>query len=294
MNEPVTIDSEFKSLIPPLSAEEYQQLEENCKRDGIMDSLKVWHGILIDGHNRYQISEDNDLNYQTEEMDFPDRESVIRWIILNQFGRRNLSAYDRSVLALKLKPVITEKAKINSLANLNHVDVQKSAPLGKTRDELAKVAGVSHDTIHKVETIVNSGNREIEQAVKSGDISINQGYRTIIAERTPHPQTTQQKKAGELLEAKERHKDYEQKKSEGIVNIGDARQDREDKKRIAKELYEDLRSWTRKGYWIGALNNSNDFDLLADIIPEEERAGMSDRIQKMIIVLNKLWEVLSE
>ena len=31
----------------------------------------------------------------------------------NQFGRRNLSAYDRSVLALKLKPIIAEKAKAN-------------------------------------------------------------------------------------------------------------------------------------------------------------------------------------
>ena len=110
-NEQVKIDPEFQSLIPSLSEDEYRQLEENCKRDGILDSLKVWNGFLIDGHNRFKISEEWDLNYTVEEMDFPDRTSVIRWIITNQFGRRNLSAYDRSVLALKLKPIMQAEAK---------------------------------------------------------------------------------------------------------------------------------------------------------------------------------------
>ena len=111
MNEPVTIDPEFQSLIPPLSDEEFRQLEENCKRDGILDSLKVWHGILIDGHNRYRISEKWDLNYRIEEIEFRDRQAAIHWIILNQFGRRNLPAYERARLALRLKPIIAEQAK---------------------------------------------------------------------------------------------------------------------------------------------------------------------------------------
>ena len=55
----ITIDKEFESLIPPLSAEEFQQLEENCLRDGIRDALIVWeqdgNDILIDGHNRFRI-----------------------------------------------------------------------------------------------------------------------------------------------------------------------------------------------------------------------------------------------
>lgn len=38
---------------------------------------------------------------------------AIIWINKNQFGRRNLSAYDRSILALKLKPVIAAKLKKN-------------------------------------------------------------------------------------------------------------------------------------------------------------------------------------
>lgn len=55
----IIVDKEFESLIPPLTAEEFQQLEENCLRDGIRDALIVWeqdgNDILIDGHNRFRI-----------------------------------------------------------------------------------------------------------------------------------------------------------------------------------------------------------------------------------------------
>ena len=106
----IQIDQEFKDLIPALTEEEYKQLEANILSEGIRDSLLVWNGILIDGHNRYEIATKYGLSYDVQEMEFADRAEAERWIILNQFGRRNLSKYDRSELALKLKPIITAKA----------------------------------------------------------------------------------------------------------------------------------------------------------------------------------------
>lgn len=68
---------------------------------------------------------------------------------------RNLSAYDRSVLALKLKPIIAERAKENERkgGGSGISGRQKSDNPTTTTKELAKAAGVSHDTIHKVEKI---------------------------------------------------------------------------------------------------------------------------------------------
>ena len=109
------IDSEFKGLIPPLTDDEKKQLEENILRDGIQDPLKVWQGIIVDGHNRYEIAQRHRLTFTTTEMQFATRGDAIIWIIKNQFGRRNLSAYDRSILALKLKPVIAAKAKATQI-----------------------------------------------------------------------------------------------------------------------------------------------------------------------------------
>lgn len=69
----VRIDKEFKSLIPPLGAEELSQLRENIKRDGCRDSLVVWDGLLLDGHNRLEICERHAIPYNTIEIDLDDR-----------------------------------------------------------------------------------------------------------------------------------------------------------------------------------------------------------------------------
>lgn len=177
----ITIDKKFQSLIPALSSEEYGQLEDNVLRDGIRDALIVWRGVLLDGHNRYKIAQEHGLPYDVQEMNFDSRADAERWIILNQFGRRNLSTYDRSLLALKLKPMVAARAKtsqgtrtdLTSVRNLTEVDTKK---------ELAKAAGVSHDTIAKVEKIETAATPEIRAAVKSGEISINQAYQATRRE----------------------------------------------------------------------------------------------------------------
>ena len=83
------IDPEFQSLLPPLSDEEFKQLEENIKTDGYRESLKVWNGIIVDGHQRFRICQENNIPFKTEEIGFTDRDEAAEWIIRNQFGRRN-------------------------------------------------------------------------------------------------------------------------------------------------------------------------------------------------------------
>ena len=208
----VTIDNEFENLIPPLTDDEYAQLEINILRDGIRDALITWHGILIDGHNRYRIAQKHGLTYRTVEKQFTDRNDAERWIILNQFGRRNLSAYDRSILALKLKPIIAEKAKeqqgqrtdLTSVRNLTNVDTKK---------ELAKVAGVSHDTIAKVEKIQAKASPEIKSAIKSGEMSINQAYQTLKREE----------KKIEIEQAEKKVADeYKKQEIKPVIHVGDS------------------------------------------------------------------------
>ena len=64
---PMIIDPEFKALIPPLVPEELAQLEANILADGCRDPLVTWRGILIDGHNRFEICSRHGLEFQTVE-----------------------------------------------------------------------------------------------------------------------------------------------------------------------------------------------------------------------------------
>ena len=236
----IFVNKELRDLIPPLSEEEFEQLEKNVVAEGIRDPLVVWrqpdgHDMLIDGHNRFFISAHHaGIPFKTVNMDFADMDEAKRWIILNQFGRRNLSAYDRSVLALKLKPIIAEKAKESQGTRTDIC--QKSDKSIDTKKELAKVAGVSHDTIHKVETIQNSGDQKLIDDVRSGETTINRAYQAIKGTEIKTKSPTQIKRE-HLESAQKQHEQFQQSK---VVSMDDIAKDRQNRRTLAREQYQNL------------------------------------------------------
>lgn len=68
----------FSRLIPPLSSDEFKQLEQNILADGIREPLVLWGDVLIDGHNRYKIAQKHGLSFKTVQKDFPDETSAER------------------------------------------------------------------------------------------------------------------------------------------------------------------------------------------------------------------------
>ena len=178
----------FADLIPPLSIEERGELENSIMDEGCRDAICVWNGVIVDGHNRYEICKRRKRAFRVKEMSFDNDEAAVAWIIRNQFGRRNLTAMQRAELALKLKDAIAAEAKKRQGArnDLKKNIPQKSAGSSKeTRDELAKMAGVSHDTIAKVEKIVAEAKPEVVEATRKGEMSINAAYKTVAP--TPAP-----------------------------------------------------------------------------------------------------------
>jgi len=100
MLEELKIDPEFEKVIPPLTKDEYHQLEENILDDGrIIMPIAVWGDIIVDGHNRYHIAREyGDIPFSTTQLDFANRYEVIAWICKNQLGRRNLSDEQKTYL----------------------------------------------------------------------------------------------------------------------------------------------------------------------------------------------------
>ena len=179
----IEIKEEFKKLIPALTAEEFKQLEENILKDGIRDPLVLWNGYLIDGHNRYQIAFKHGLEYKTIDKEFEDESQVKEWMINNQFGRRNLSNYQRSVLALELESVFSKRAKESKIEKVSHYrqtgEVLANLPKPDTRKELSNVAGVGERTISMVKVIEAKATPEVKAQLSTGEVSINQVYQDI-------------------------------------------------------------------------------------------------------------------
>jgi phage N-6-adenine-methyltransferase len=173
----IAIDPHFKALIPPLSGQEYAQLETNILADGCRDPLVVWDGTLLDGHNRLEICLSHGLPFETRELAHQSRSDAEAWIIQNQFGRRNISDFVKAELALKLKPLVAARAKANQATSTGGKNPQlmqnsSEAEPVSTREEITKKSGVSHDTISKVGRITATGIAPLVEMARAGDMSI--------------------------------------------------------------------------------------------------------------------------
>ncbi|MDP8240841.1 MAG: hypothetical protein P9X24_17270, partial [Candidatus Hatepunaea meridiana] len=151
MTTNITIDPAFKALIPPLSSDERQQLEANLLAEGCRDPLVVWsgQGILLDGHNRFEICQKHNIHYETTELLLPDRNAVRRWIINNQFGRRNLSPDQLSYIRGK-QYQNQKRNKLDNLVQNESIPLKgQNDPSVNTAERLAHQHKVSPKTIKR-------------------------------------------------------------------------------------------------------------------------------------------------
>lgn len=189
------IDPELRDLLPPLTNEEYKQLEKNIVENGFDKNFPImeWHGYIVDGHNRYDICKKHNItDYVVGTLGYETKEEVVEWMLDIQLGRRNLSPIQRIAITEKYRPIYEKQARENlSLGGRNGGLSNSSKPSQKSskalsvenkidvRAKLAETAGVSTDTYSKGKKILDSDNEEVKGAVLSGEISINAGYNKI-------------------------------------------------------------------------------------------------------------------
>ena len=187
------IDPEFKDLIPPLSPEEYAQLEQNIlafKR--CRDAIVTWDGIIVDGHNRFQICVAHSIPFEIKEISFTSREEAMLWILDNQLGRRNLSDAARIELAMAKTELLRVKAKENLRRGgyKKPGGIRAEEPLAESpkpdngpinvREAIATEAGISGRTIQNYMQI--SKHPHLLEKVKNGELKIDTAHRLLDKE----------------------------------------------------------------------------------------------------------------
>jgi len=184
-------DTEFRQLIAPLLPEERDGLAASLIAQGNLAPIIIWEEtkLLLDGHNRYDICTEHNIPLLPPiELSFPDRNSAVTWIITNQLARRNLGLYQRSVLVLKLEALYKERARQRQQehggtapgrARETLVPMLAQVLSGKTRDQVAALAHVSHGTIEKVKVIETKAAAEQKAQLIKGTATVNAIYNGI-------------------------------------------------------------------------------------------------------------------
>ena len=156
MNGDLQINPKFEQIIPPLSEDEFERLEINILTQGrITDPIKIWNGVIVDGHHRYKVIQMHpEIPYTTYEMSFKNEYDAITWICNNQLGRRNLTEPHKRYLIGKMYN--TEK--IVGFYIGNQYTLPKKSGVGRSdppqnthgkRSEIAALNGVSESYVKR-------------------------------------------------------------------------------------------------------------------------------------------------
>lgn len=233
----LVIDEEFEKLLPVLTLEESEKLENSILQYGMLDPIKIWQDpdtgewIIIDGHNRYNILKKHNIDWHYWQdykimAELETREDVKQWMLEQQLGRRNLSDAEKYEIVQKFKSVFQKKAKENQslggkgLANLPKVD---------TRKEMAKAIGVLEGTYRKLDTVMQSGNEELKQQLREKKVSTDKAYQEIKNPKKEESVTPEQK----IIEFDNRMNDIDKE-------ISSLRTERETLMRRRSSLFESL------------------------------------------------------
>jgi hypothetical protein len=177
----ITVSEELRAYIDPLTPHEHAALERSLLAEGCRDALVLWGDVLVDGHNRYGICSQHGIAFNTvQNTQFKSMDDVHLWMIDQHLGRRSLSDFQRGVLALRRKDILTASvpAEADSAALESATAVPAPNPVANTvevlttSDATAKAARLSSSALSHIKKIQESAAPELVAAVKSGSISI--------------------------------------------------------------------------------------------------------------------------
>ena len=174
------IDPEFAGRIPPLTDDEFKQLEENILSDGVViNPIIVWNGVIVDGHNRFRILENHPhIQYTIHEKSFNDRFSALAWICKNQLGRRNLTLAQKKYLIGKQYEAEKATHGANHFQGNQHSKVvsgQNVHSPQKTSERIARENGVNEKYVRRAEHYAKAVDiaEEVEPVIRSDILSGN-------------------------------------------------------------------------------------------------------------------------
>ena len=221
------IKEEFKKLIPPLSKEEYDQLQTNCLNEGIREAILTWNGFIIDGHNRYEIAKRWDLEFTTESKSFKDELDVKIWMAYNQLGRRNLQDFVKGELMKTIEELERQKGKEVYKETVGRPKKESLSIIDNnlkhnTRQIVAEKLGWSTGKKAQFDVVVKKAPEEVKEKLRTGEVSINKVYQDIKKEEKQKEKEEKRKEQELIIQSIENNplKEIETNIEKGWYKVG--------------------------------------------------------------------------
>jgi len=190
--------SELKShphqeLIPPMSLEDYQNLLDDIKRNGILQPIDVtYNNVILDGHHRVKAARElgiKEVEVRIPELLYVDEDEYLISVAMN---RRHLTEGQKAVLANEYRKILSEKAKTQRASDAiekrwrpeqKYLETAVSPKYSEEQERSRKIASdkfkVSERKVRTVQEIEKTA-PEVYEKLGSGDLQIHEAK--IIAQ----------------------------------------------------------------------------------------------------------------
>ena len=180
--------TDFEKFIAPLTANEFENLKASIQRDGCLHAIITWHGIILDGHNRYKICTELGIPYQTIELEFGDEEHAKLWMVQNQLARRNIKPFQKCEMVYPLEKIISEEVAKRKNQAISKARQEADSEMGlnlapKTANIMAEYIDISPAQWKKAKYVIENGDEELKALVRSGKKSIHAAYKKLKDEK---------------------------------------------------------------------------------------------------------------
>ena len=181
------------NLFPMLSDKELEDLGQDIKANGQVETVKLHRGMVLDGRNRYTACAKFNIGVRAEIFQGTDREAL-NWVISKNLKRRHLTESQRAMVAAKLGQLklgtnqhTREAAQICAPDLLQEV-APPPAPEAPalSQPERAEQLAVSRRLVQHADEVAAKGSVELIDAVDTKGLSVS-----IAAEIAERPQEEQ-------------------------------------------------------------------------------------------------------
>lgn len=147
-------------LFPLIQGDEFDELVASIRKDGLLQPIMLFDGMILDGRNRYRACKEAGVEPHFERMDGASEDDIRAYVRAANICRRSLTTSQRAMIIAQLESA--------------------GQPVG----DLTRIHDVSDRQVAKARAVLRSGDAEVISLVERGAVSVNRAE-DVIAGKVP-------------------------------------------------------------------------------------------------------------
>ncbi|TRZ69880.1 MAG: hypothetical protein D4R96_02500 [Nitrosopumilaceae archaeon] len=167
---------EYETMLPKFAKNDYNKLKNSIKENGLLNPIVLnKDNEILDGHNRYRICVELDIEPQCVTKNYPDKILEKIFVIESNLQRRNLNDFQKVELASLLIEIEKKLAKQRQQKGA----LEPNGAKGRTTEIISKKVAVSQKTTERCIKIIKLGSESDKEGLRKGDYNIFNIYNKI-------------------------------------------------------------------------------------------------------------------